>query len=61
VNGGRLYRRDLTNDAVERADCVALLTPHRNYDLDWLAEHASLVFDATNAYGPNRHPNVVRL
>jgi nucleotide sugar dehydrogenase len=61
VNGGRLYRRDLTNDAVERAHCVALLTPHRNYDLDWLAEHAPLVFDATNAYGPNRRPNVVRL
>lgn len=61
VNGGRLYRSDLTNAAVEGADCVALLTPHRAYDLDWVAERASLVFDARNAYGPNRHPNVVRL
>ncbi|HEX6231077.1 MAG TPA: nucleotide sugar dehydrogenase, partial [Actinomycetota bacterium] len=61
VNGGRLYRRDLTTLAVEEADCVALLTPHRAYDLDWLAEHASLVFDARNAYGQRRRPNVVRL
>ena len=61
VNGGRLYRSDLTTVAIEGTDCVALLTPHRAYDLDWVAEHAPLVFDARNAYGPNRYRNVVRL
>ena len=40
---------------------VALLTPHSAYDLDWIAEHAPLVFDARNAYGPASLPNVVRL
>jgi UDP-N-acetyl-D-glucosamine dehydrogenase len=46
---------------VERVDCVALLTPHSAYDLDWLAQHATLVFDAHNAYGPAVYANVVRL
>ena len=35
-----------------RADLVAVLTPHSAYDLDWVAEHAKLVFDARNAFGP---------
>ncbi|HXF56620.1 MAG TPA: nucleotide sugar dehydrogenase [Actinomycetota bacterium] len=61
VNGRALARADLTNRAVANADCVALLTPHRAYDLDWIASRARLVFDARNAYGPDRRPNVVRL
>lgn len=61
VNGTHLTRTELTRRAVAAADCVALLTPHLTYDLDWIAQHASLVFDARNAYGPDRRPNVVRL
>ena len=61
TNGLSLERADLTGRSVARADCVALLTPHRTYDLDWIAETASLVFDARNAYESNRYPNVVRL
>jgi UDP-N-acetyl-D-glucosamine dehydrogenase len=60
--GGRvLDRTDITHRAVAGADCVALLTPHRAYDLDWVAERARLVFDARNAFGPDRRTNVVRL
>jgi hypothetical protein len=40
---------------------VALLTPHSSYDLDWVADRATLVFDARNAFGPDRRHNVVRL
>jgi UDP-N-acetyl-D-glucosamine dehydrogenase len=61
VNGARLARTDLTRRALAASDCVALLTPHALYDLDWLATNASLVFDARNAYGPARLSNVVRL
>jgi UDP-N-acetyl-D-glucosamine dehydrogenase len=61
VNGGTLRRTELTNNSVARADLVAVLTPHSAYDLDWVSEHAKLVFDARNAFGPNRRPNVVRL
>lgn len=61
LNGDMLSRRLLTERSVEAADCIALLTPHRAYDLDWIARHARLVFDAQNAYGPDRRSNVVRL
>jgi len=52
---------ELTQREIAAADCVALLTAHRAYDLDWIAEHASLVFDARNAFGADRRSNVVRL
>jgi UDP-N-acetyl-D-glucosamine dehydrogenase len=61
MNGSVLGRTELTRRAVIEADCVALLTPHRAYDLDWIAQHASLVFDARNAYGAEHRSNVVRL
>jgi UDP-N-acetyl-D-glucosamine dehydrogenase len=60
--GGRFRERvPVTQRAVSGADCVAVLTPHRAYDLEWIAERAGLVFDARNAFGPDRRPNVVRL
>jgi UDP-N-acetyl-D-glucosamine dehydrogenase len=61
VNGSILRRVELTQRSVSRADCIALLTPHRTYDLDWIAQHAALVFDARNAYGVDRRANVVTL
>ena len=60
-NGWQLARTELTKAAVEGADCLALLTPHAAYDLEWLGQHAKLVFDARNAFGPSRSPVVVRL
>jgi nucleotide sugar dehydrogenase len=58
------YRRNrsaLTVRALNHADCVALLTPHRDYDLDWLATHSPVLFDARNAFGGRRYPGVVAL
>ena len=61
VDGTVLGRMQLTQNVIGRSDCVAILTPHRAYDLDWIAAHAKLVFDARNAFGPDRRPNVIRL
>jgi UDP-N-acetyl-D-glucosamine dehydrogenase len=61
VNGASLRRTELTNLAISRADLVAVLTPHSAYDLEWVAEHAKLVFDARNAFGPLRRSTVVTL
>lgn len=61
VNGTHLTRTELSHRAVAGADCVAILTPHHSYDLDWISTHARLVFDARNAYGERRCENVVRL
>jgi len=61
VNGTLVTSSELTQREIARADCVALLTPHHAYDLDWIADHSTLVFDARNAYGVDRRTNVVRL
>jgi UDP-N-acetyl-D-glucosamine dehydrogenase len=62
VLDGRLVERvDLSQRSVERADCVAMLTPHSVFDLDWLADHSRLIFDARNAFGASRRDNVVTL
>jgi UDP-N-acetyl-D-glucosamine dehydrogenase len=61
LGGTQLPRSRLDRHSLEKADCVALLTPHKSYDLDWLAEHAPFIFDARNAFGPDRRSNVVRL
>src|SRR5919197_4767953 len=61
VAGQRLARTEPTAEAVAGADLVALLTPHSEYDLDWLARTATLVFDARNAFRPgqSQRPNVI--
>ena len=61
VNGSRTQRTELTLRAVAGADCVALLTAHSAYDLQWLGEHAQLIFDGRNAFGSVRTPRVVPL
>jgi UDP-N-acetyl-D-glucosamine dehydrogenase len=61
MNGTVLSRVELTHRVMARADCVALLAPHGAYDLDWIAEHAELVFDAHNAFPEDARRNVVRL
>ena len=61
VGGRPIERTDITRRSVSAADCVAILTPHRAFDLDWIGEHAALIFDARNAFGDDRRPNVVRL
>jgi UDP-N-acetyl-D-glucosamine dehydrogenase len=61
IDGHRIERTDLDTDILGTVGCVALLTPHRTYDLDRIAHDAPLVFDARNAYGDGGRPNVVRL
>ena len=61
MNGGPLRRTELSNFAVTQADLVAVLTAHSAYDLQWVADHAKLVFDTRNAYNGPRRENVIRL
>jgi UDP-N-acetyl-D-glucosamine dehydrogenase len=61
VNGSVLPRTEISSRPLASADCVALLTPHSSYDLEWVADHAAMVFDARNAFGTRSIPNVVRL
>jgi len=61
LNGKTLLRTNLTNTAVAQADLVAVLTPHSAYDLEWVCDHAKLVFDTRNAYNGTRRANVIKL
>ena len=61
LNGMQLNRSELTRRAVSGSDCVAILTPHSAYDLDWIAGHAKLIFDARNAFPEGKRPSIVRL
>jgi nucleotide sugar dehydrogenase len=61
VGGTAVERAELTPRALSQADCVALLSPHRSYDLDAIARHADLIFDARNAFGADPNAKVVRL
>ena len=60
--GGTARRRvALTSAAVAASDCVALLTPHESYDLEWLLDRSELIFDARNALTGRRRSGVVVL
>jgi UDP-N-acetyl-D-glucosamine dehydrogenase len=61
IDGVLCSRIELTQHALESSDCIAILTPHSAYDLDWIADHSPVVFDGRNAFGDNRRPEVVRL
>lgn len=47
-NGSRLSGIPLSQEVVTKADCVVIVTDHRNIDYGWLVEHAKLVVDTRN-------------
>jgi len=61
LNGGVAHRVEDLDAAVAQADCVVLLTPHSEYDLERIADRATVVFDTRNVYGSARRPNVIAL
>jgi UDP-N-acetyl-D-glucosamine dehydrogenase len=50
-------------DAVKAADCVVIITNHKEYDYPAILAAASFIFDSRNALGKlgKNHPKVVRL
>ena len=50
--GGRVsHSVDLTDPALEEADCVVLVTDQRAFDLEWIWSKAQLLVDTRNATG----------
>jgi UDP-N-acetyl-D-glucosamine dehydrogenase len=47
-NGSRMSGIPLTEEVVTNADCVVIVTDHRNIDYGWLTERAKLVVDTRN-------------
>jgi UDP-N-acetyl-D-glucosamine dehydrogenase len=60
--GGGLDLRTepLTPEAIAEADCVAILTEHRNVDYEMVRDAARLVVDTRNAIA-GTHPHVLKL
>jgi nucleotide sugar dehydrogenase len=56
-----IERSGIDDATLAAADCVVVLTPHSVYDLQRVAEHARLVFDARNALKDVAASNVVVL
>lgn len=59
--GTRLSSVELTQEALESADCVVIATNHRCYDYAWIARTARLVLDTRNVLKGARGSNVVTL
>ena len=52
---------ELTDEAVQSADCVVILTDHSAYDFNRITDLAQLVFDTRNAIKLRNAPNVHHL
>jgi UDP-N-acetyl-D-glucosamine dehydrogenase len=52
---------ELTEELLENADIVLILTDHRVYDYGWIVEHSQLIFDTRNATSGYRSPRIKRL
>jgi UDP-N-acetyl-D-glucosamine dehydrogenase len=56
-----LHSIPLTAEALQTADCVVVVTNHRDYDWAWIADEASLIVDTRNAIGTAGKARVVAL
>lgn len=52
---------ELTQTALEQADCVVIVTNHADYDWDFITDHAQLIVDSRNAIKGKSKSRVVRL
>ena len=61
VEGTKYESVALTEERLEGADCVLIVTDHDVLDLDSIVDHAPLVFDTRNATGGDASPRVHHL
>ena len=46
-----LHSESLTIDLIESADCVVIITPHRDLDIAMIVRHSTVLVDTVNATG----------
>jgi len=49
VNGTILKSRELTDELIEKVDCVVITTAHDDYDMQKIADKAKMIVDTRNA------------
>ena len=61
IPGKTLTCVKLTKECLSSSDCVIIATDHSSYDLQYIVDNASLVFDATGATRGIKQQNLIRL
>lgn len=61
IEGDVMKSVKLTEAALEKYDCVIIVTPHSCIDYQWLIRHSKLVFDTRNATKNIQSPKIHRL
>jgi UDP-N-acetyl-D-glucosamine dehydrogenase len=56
-----MYSQPLDEEALRLADCVIILTAHRNLPYATIAANAALIVDTRNALARWQAPHIVRL
>lgn len=47
--GHQFKSMELTEQSLQNADCIVITANHREYDWNWITQHASLIVDSRNA------------
>lgn len=61
IGGRTLQSVELTDEALAEAECCILATDHSAYDLEHIAAHARVLFDARGATKEMKNANIIRL
>jgi len=56
-----MHSTALGEEAVRQADCVIILTAHRDLPYAMIAANASLIVDTRNALAPRQGEHIIRL
>ena len=61
ISDDTLTSVELTEECLSEADCVVIATDHSHYDYQYIADKASLIFDARGATKKLKNNNIIRL
>ncbi|MBC7242116.1 MAG: nucleotide sugar dehydrogenase [Anaerolineae bacterium] len=56
LDDARMQSVELTDQVLQQADCVVIVTDHSAYDWEWVAQNAGLIVDTRNALRGVRAP-----
>ncbi|MEW6009124.1 MAG: nucleotide sugar dehydrogenase [Candidatus Omnitrophota bacterium] len=61
VNARKFSSIRLTRTAIKEADCVLIITHHKQIDYDFILRHSRLVFDTRNVYDGVKNNKIISL
>jgi UDP-N-acetyl-D-glucosamine dehydrogenase len=61
LSNGTLYSQPISNDLLQAADCVVIVTDHNYYDTSWIIREARCIVDTRNMTQGHNDTKVLRL